>query len=129
MGPLSTSWTDSSLSKLPNVPHDLLQEEMILKNTFMNAKMGPIAHYLGGTYANQTKTFLIRWPDHNNNDAHAKLAHDIIERPGVKSNHKTVKASQLKSNFKHGKNKDPIQHPPTPTGSQPVPSSTKSSKE
>jgi hypothetical protein len=110
MGPLSTSWTDSSLSKLPNVPHDLLQEEMILKNTFMNAKMGPIAHYLGGTYANQTKSFLIRWPDEG---GQAKLAHEIIEKPGVKSNHKVVKATQLKSNFKHGKSKDPIQHPPT----------------
>jgi hypothetical protein len=37
----------------------------------MNAKMGPIAHYLGGAYANQIKTFVIKWPDdHHHQNPH-----------------------------------------------------------
>jgi hypothetical protein len=55
LGPLSTSWSDSALSKAPQGPgvhHEIVQEEVILRNTFMNAKMGPIAHYLGGAFAN-----------------------------------------------------------------------------
>ena len=66
----------------------------------MNAKMGPIAHYLGGAFANQTKTFVIRWPDeggsHHHPNAHAHktgLAIEIIEKPGSRANHKNVKAS------------------------------------
>ncbi len=84
-----------------------MQEEVILRNTFMNAKMGPIAHYLGGAFANQTKTFQIRWPDeHASQHQRVQIHHEIIERPGSKSNHKTIKATQLKSNFKAGKNKE-----------------------
>jgi len=61
LGPLSTSWSETAFTKQAqngNNPHtDIMQEEVILRNTFMNAKMGPIAHYLGGAFANQTKTF------------------------------------------------------------------------
>lgn len=91
---------------MQGVPTELIQEEIILKNTFMNAKMGPIAHYLGGNLAHQTKNFIIRWPDepHNQANSHPSsrppLVHEIIEKPGAKSNHKNIKASQLKSNFK-----------------------------
>ena len=78
LGPLSTSWSDSALTKAPQsagVHHDIVQEEVILRNTFMNAKMGPIAHYLGGAFANQTKSFLIRWPDeHANQHQRAPIA-------------------------------------------------------
>ncbi len=72
----------------------------------MNAKMGPIAHYLGGNLAQQTKSFVIRWPDDPNHPGNANngtkppLVHEIVEKPGAKSNHKNIKATQLKSNFK-----------------------------
>jgi hypothetical protein len=61
----------------------------------MNAKMGPIAHYLGGAFANQIKTFLIKWPDENHTHGHQKghIATEIIEKTGARANHKTVKAS------------------------------------
>jgi len=64
----------------------------------MNAKMGPIAHYLGGAFAHQTKTFAIKWPDevahHNAPHGHkVGIATEIIERPGAKANHKNVKAT------------------------------------
>ena len=64
----------------------------------MNAKMGPIAHYLGGAFANQTKSFLIKWPDevhppHGSHHHKTHIASEIIERQGVKANHKHIKAS------------------------------------
>lgn len=74
-------------------------EEMILRNTFMNAKMGPIAQYLGGPNANLTKSFAIKWPDEVQQNK-APIALEIIERPGARANHKVIKASQLKSNLK-----------------------------
>lgn len=61
--------------------------------------MGPIAHYLGGPNANQPKTFAIRWPDEVGHNK-APIALEIIEKPGAKSNHKVIKASQLRSNLK-----------------------------
>jgi hypothetical protein len=95
-GQLSTAWSDSALAKLTNVPPELVGEETILRNTFMNAKMGPIAHYLGGAFANQTKSFLIKWPDEVPPQGHhhkTHIASEIIERQGVKANHKHIKAS------------------------------------
>jgi len=65
LGPLSTNWQDSTLSKAHGITPEILQEEVILRNTFINAKMGPIAHYLGGPGANHSKSFAIRWPDEN----------------------------------------------------------------
>ena len=61
--------------------------------------MGPIAHYLGGAFANQIKTFVIRWPDEGSHHHphgghnHKGIATEIIEKPGSKANHKNVKAS------------------------------------
>jgi hypothetical protein len=65
----------------------------------MNAKMGPIVQFLGGPLAHQTKTFVIRWPDEGAARTQP-LALEIQEKPGSKSNHKTVKPSQLKSKLK-----------------------------
>jgi len=41
-GQLSTSWQEFGLAKAPGAPQEMLQEEVVLRNTFMNAKMGPI---------------------------------------------------------------------------------------
>jgi len=99
LGPLSTSWSELGLPKTTGVHPEIHQEEVILRNTFMNAKMGPIAHYLGGPGANHSKSFLIKWPDEQTHTK-APLVQEIQEKPGAKSNHKLIKASQLKSNMK-----------------------------
>lgn len=38
-------------------------EEMILRNTFINAQMGPIAQYLGPPGQALNRTFQIKWID------------------------------------------------------------------
>lgn len=43
MGPMSTNWSELSLSKVSGCPHEVQHEEIILRNTFINAQMGPIA--------------------------------------------------------------------------------------
>jgi hypothetical protein len=54
-----------------------------------------------------TKSFLIRWPDeHANQHQRAPIAQEIVEKGGgtsTKTSHKTIKSSQLKSNFKVNK--------------------------
>ena len=61
--------------------------------------MGPIVQFLGGPGANLTKTFTIRWPDEASQNR-APLMLEIVEKGGSKTNHKIIKASQLKSNLK-----------------------------
>jgi hypothetical protein len=86
------------------VSHEIQQEEVILRNTFINAKMGPIVQFLGGPNASIPKTFQIRWPDENSTPQNRQpLVLEIVERPGSKANHKHIKASQLKSNLKVSK--------------------------
>jgi len=43
LGPLSSTWTEISLNKVPGGNNEAQHEELILRNTFMNAQMGPIA--------------------------------------------------------------------------------------
>jgi hypothetical protein len=43
MGPLSSNWSECSLNKIPGCPPEIQHEEIILRNTFINAQMGPIA--------------------------------------------------------------------------------------
>jgi hypothetical protein len=81
------------------VPPEIQQEEVILRNTFINAKMGPIVQFLGGPNAGVLKSFLIRWPDEAATNKQPLML-EIQEKPGAKSNHKVIKASQLKSNLK-----------------------------
>lgn len=57
--------------------------------------------FLGGPNAGVMKTFQIRWPDENQANRQS-IATEIIERTGSKTNHKVIKASQLKSNLKVG---------------------------
>lgn len=99
LGPLSTTWQEAGLSKAQGVPIEAQQEEVILRNTFINAKMGPIVQFLGGPNANLVKQFVIRWPDEASQNRQPLML-EIVEKPGAKSNHKTIRASQLKSNLK-----------------------------
>lgn len=61
--------------------------------------MGPIVQFLGGPNANLVKQFVIRWPDEASQNRQPLML-EIVEKPGAKSNHKTIRASQLKSNLK-----------------------------
>lgn len=77
---------------------------MILRNTFINAQMGPIAQYLGPPGQAINRTFQIKWIDEaSTNKIPLAKEGDQNVTAGTLTNHRKVKAQQVKSSIKGGK--------------------------
>mmetsp|Transcript_8442 Transcript_8442/g.6295 ORF Transcript_8442/g.6295 Transcript_8442/m.6295 type:complete len:99 (+) Transcript_8442:432-728(+) len=42
-GPLTSTWNELSMVKVEGATREMQMEELVLKNTFLNSQMGPVA--------------------------------------------------------------------------------------
>ncbi len=78
-------------------PQEVQQEELILRNTYLNAQMGPIVQYGGGGGQQQRA---IKWIDEGTNGTKGQLAKEGKTKAAIVFNHRKVKSAQLKSSIK-----------------------------
>ena len=95
----------NELLEISDENYTIENEELLLRNTFMNAQMGPIADFQDHT--GTEKTFRLIWVDHATNNRFSLAREDPDRDLANKTKvpkvtiHKRIKSAQLNPILKH----------------------------